>query len=60
MDYIQIFPKLTLGSCPEDAADVEVLHKELGITAVLNLQTDEDFSHLELDWNAICRQYVRT
>ena len=34
--------KLLVGSCPENEADIEQL-KAAGVSAVLNLQTDEDF-----------------
>ena len=58
MDYSQILPQLILGSCPESVEDINVLKLELAVTAVLNLQTDEDMEHLELNWNALSRHYT--
>ncbi len=44
MDADQILPQLFVGACPCDPADIESLVRNFGITAVLNLQTDEDFA----------------
>ncbi len=44
--------KLVIGSCPITAGDVGQLKAE-GITAVLNLQTDEDLQQREIDWPAM-------
>jgi protein-tyrosine phosphatase len=60
MSYVAIASKLILGSCPESSSDVELLKSQLGVTAVLNLQTDDDMKFLEMDWSAINRQYVRS
>ena len=48
--------KLLIGSCPITAGDVEQL-KALGITAVLNLQTDEDLQQRDIDWPAMTDAY---
>lgn len=50
MTITKILDDLYVGSCPATQADVEKL-KELGIAAVLNLQTDEDIS-----WRGIDRE----
>ena len=42
MDYAQILSGLFIGSHPQTIDDVEQLRRESAITAVLNLQTDED------------------
>ncbi len=42
MDYGQILPHLFVGAFLESAHEVEVLRRQEGVTAVLNLQTDED------------------
>lgn len=44
----QILDNLFVGSCPMDAHDMESLHRS-GITAVLNLQTDEDMNSRGVD-----------
>ena len=48
--------KLVIGSCPITAGDVGQLKAE-GITAVLNLQTDEDLKPREIDWPAMTDAY---
>jgi len=42
MEYVQILPQLFLGSHPQTTDEIERLRQEAGITAVLNLQTDDD------------------
>jgi hypothetical protein len=42
MDYAQIVPELFLRSHPRSADDIDRLRQEAAITAVLNLQTDDD------------------
>ncbi|RMG45621.1 MAG: hypothetical protein D6723_18220 [Acidobacteria bacterium] len=56
IDYDQIFPELLIGSYPQDEEDVKRL-RESGVTAVLNLQTDEDFDYLGVDWPALEAAY---
>jgi protein-tyrosine phosphatase len=50
--------KLLVGSCPENEADIEQL-KAAGVSAVLNLQTDEDFRQRDIDWRAMEAGYRR-
>ena len=45
MDVSQILPNLFVGSFPENSEDIDKLRQEFGITAVLNVQTDEDMAH---------------
>jgi protein-tyrosine phosphatase len=52
MDYSQILPNLFVGSHPDDADDVEAL-KGAGITAVLNLQSEDDFEYLGIGWSRL-------
>jgi protein-tyrosine phosphatase len=51
--YMHVSPiienRLLIGSCPMTAGDIAHL-KDVGITAVLNLQTDEDIEHRDIDW----------
>jgi protein-tyrosine phosphatase len=49
----QIFPRLFLGTCPIGAADIDRLRDEMGITAGLNLQTDEELVSRGIDWGTI-------
>jgi hypothetical protein len=57
MDYHRILPKLFIGSYPESADDIERLKREPGITAVLNLQTDDDMRYFKLDWDSLLDYY---
>ncbi|HID22132.1 MAG TPA: hypothetical protein EYP14_06990 [Planctomycetaceae bacterium] len=38
--------------------DVDQLAREKGVTAVLNLQTDEDIANLAIDWETILSRYA--
>ena len=49
---------LLVGSCPVSEDEIEQL-KAAGITAVLNLQTDEDLFQREIDWPAMEAVYRR-
>jgi protein-tyrosine phosphatase len=42
IDYNRIQPRLLVGAFPESSHEVEMLRRHEGVTAVLNLQTDED------------------
>jgi len=57
MDLDAIDFNLFLGWCPDDSEDVERLRKEYGITAVLNVQTDDDLTDWGIDWDGMQRAY---
>ena len=57
MDYHQILPKLFIGTYVEPAAEFERLKRETGMTAVLNLQTDDDMRYFKLDWDSLLDHY---
>lgn len=59
MRYAQILPRLFLGSRPESPADLETLRLKAGITAVVNLQTDDDMRAVGLVWTPL-NDYYRT
>ena len=42
MNLNQVLPRLFVGLCPSQADDISHLKTEYGITAILNLQTDQD------------------
>ena len=56
MDCDQISPCLLVGTCPIDATDVDELGR-LGVTAVLNVQTDADLAVWGIRWDALEAQY---
>lgn len=49
MDYSGILPRLFVGSNPRTAEDIRELNQLDGITAILNLQTDDDLEYLQID-----------
>jgi protein-tyrosine phosphatase len=49
----QIQPQLFVGSCPTNADDINHLKADYGVTAILNLQTDNDFDYWDLDWGRL-------
>lgn len=53
MNISQVVPRLFVGSCPTSTDDIDHLKAEYGITAILNLQTDNDFDYCDLDWRRI-------
>jgi protein-tyrosine phosphatase len=57
VDYTQILSGLFVGSHPRDIGDVERLQRESAITALLNLQTDEDMDSVKLDWRPLEAHY---
>ena len=59
MDHSEILPNLFVGSCPRTAEDIDRLRWEAGITAVLCLQTDEDFSYWDISRHWLAAEYHR-
>jgi hypothetical protein len=57
MNFNMILPDLFVGSFPEGRKDIERLQRTCGITAVLNLQSDEDLRERGLDWCFFERAY---
>ena len=57
MDYAQILSRLFIGSHPQTIDDIERLRRESAITAVLNLQTDEDMRSANLNWRSLEAHY---
>ncbi len=53
MDYTRILPRLFLGSYPETTGDIEKLRQEAGVTAVLNLRTDDDMRSVNVAWEPL-------
>lgn len=57
MDASRILPNLFVGPCPKDPADIDQLGQALGVTAVLNLQTQQDFDYWSIDWDQLEAAY---
>lgn len=59
MDLDQILPQLLAGDRPGTTEDLDTLKHEHGITAVLCLQTDDEFAQARINWDhleAHCRE----
>jgi protein-tyrosine phosphatase len=57
MTLTEILPQLFVGCCPQDRTDIEFLKANHGITAVLSLQTDDDFVSWGIDWQEMEAAY---
>jgi atypical dual specificity phosphatase len=57
MDVSQILPNLFVGSCPGSPEDIDRLKRDFGVTAVLNVQTDDDRAHWGVDWDGLESHY---
>ena len=56
INFDKIVDSIFVGSCPATAVDVGRL-KQAGITAVLNLQTDIDFTVIGINWSVMENAY---
>ena len=57
LTYAQILPNLFIGSHPRTIEDIERLRREAGITAVLNIHTDDDMRAVNLDFPPLESHY---
>lgn len=57
LTYAQLLPNLFIGSHPRTVEDIERLRREAGITAVLNIHTDEDMRSVNLDFPPLEAHY---
>ncbi|HID75470.1 MAG TPA: hypothetical protein EYP56_05670 [Planctomycetaceae bacterium] len=57
MQASRILPNLWVGSFPRDASDIAQLQQAAGVTAVMNLQTEEDFEYWQIDWERLQESY---
>jgi len=60
MDYTEITSQIVVGDCPRDGEDVERLREDTGISAVINLQTEGDFSYCQVDWGDLKERYGKS
>jgi protein-tyrosine phosphatase len=58
MDYNQILSCLFLGSHPQAIDDIDRLQLKVGISAVMNLQTDDDMRAVNLTWEPLEAHYT--
>jgi len=57
MDFDQVLDHVYVGSYPEFDTEIDRLKRELGATAVLNLQTDEDLDRCGVHWPWLQARY---
>ena len=57
MEHAEILPQLFLGSHPQTTGDIDRLRQQSGISAVVNLQTDEDMCSVGLAWEPLAAHY---
>lgn len=57
IDVTRILPNLLVGACPQSCEDIDRLNREYGVTAVLNLQTDDDFAYWGIAWEQLEEYY---
>ncbi len=60
MNCDQVLAHVLVGSYPDSVADVDRLRQQFGVTAVLNLQTDEDIGGHCLDWPRVQDHYRKS
>ncbi len=57
IDVSRILPNLLVGACPQVFADIDRLKHEYAVTAVLNLQTEDDFAYWGIAWEQLEEYY---
>lgn len=57
IDVTWILPRLLVGSCPQVCDDIDRLKRDYGVTAVLNLQTEDDFAYWGIAWEQLEEYY---
>ena len=60
MDLDQILPQLLAGECPKTTEDLDTLKQEHDITAVLCLQTKDEFAQERIDWDRLEAHYQQS
>ena len=58
INFNQIQPQIFVGTYPQSALDIDRLRMGPGVTAVLNLQTEEDFQVLGVRWERLMERYL--
>lgn len=59
MKYTEVVDTIYVGSSPLSPKDIKALRK-IGITAVMNLQTDADILYWRIDWEKMNRAYQKS
>ncbi len=59
MDFHEVLSDVLVGAYPSSIEEIDHLRQKIGVTAVLNLQTDEDMKRLACDWRSLSAHYRR-
>jgi len=57
MDISEILPNVFVGPCPRNHRDIDQLKRDHKISAVLNVQTDDDYAYWGIDWHTLETHY---
>jgi hypothetical protein len=60
IDVSEILPNLLVGTCPRSPDDIDHLKRAFDVTAVLNVQTDDDMDYWGVDWPRLESHYQTT
>jgi protein-tyrosine phosphatase len=60
MDCDQVLPQIVVGAYPETTADIDRLKQDFGVTAVLNVQSEEDDRIQHIPWPELEEHYRRS
>ncbi len=60
MDYTEITSQIVVGDCPCESRDIDLVREDAGISAVLNLQSDGDFSYCQVNWGDLKKHYEQS
>jgi len=58
LSWDKVAPQIIVGSYPDSPESISFLKDELGVTAVLNLQSDKDLYRRGIRWELLWRAYV--
>lgn len=58
LSWNRITPNLCVGAYPESPEVLDFLKSEVGVTGVLNLQSDKDLYRRAIHWNGMWKAYV--
>ncbi len=53
LNWGEIRPDLVIGSCPTRPSDIDQIHNNTGVSAVLSVQTDDCRSALDIDYSVL-------
>lgn len=60
IDFDRVLPDIYVGTYPSSTKDIDRLKTECSITAVLNLQSDNDLRFHRIDWPSLEEHYSKS